>query len=221
VPLDYTWRCHHAAVVNNVMDSTHVAPLHRQFRTKSFVYGPVTRCEVEGDSVIVAHDIEMNPEGLLWYIANRIQIAKQEVRYAYPHLVVTAGAVFKLWNFLLPVDARTTRVFMLACTASLKVPFTSLAPPAALLRPAIALARKIFLRPLFDEDGWSTEAEQAGYEQHWDRPAVDPHPATRLCYQLTVRKWEEHLRRRARDGADRVSTMGDVLPAPASAAVES
>jgi phenylpropionate dioxygenase-like ring-hydroxylating dioxygenase large terminal subunit len=195
VPIDFTWRCHHAMVVNNVMDSTHVASLHRQFRTKSFVYGPVTRCEAVGDSVSIVHDIEMNKEGMLWYIVNRIKIQKQEMRYEYPHLVVSVGDVFKLWNFLLPIDETTTRIFMLACTENMKIPFTPFAPPKMLVKYAGKIAREILVRPLFDEDGWSTEAEQVGYERHFGKPSFDMHPAPRLCYQLTVRKWDEALRR--------------------------
>jgi phenylpropionate dioxygenase-like ring-hydroxylating dioxygenase large terminal subunit len=195
VPIDFTWRCHHAMVVNNVMDSTHVASLHRQFRTKSFVYGPVTRCEAVGDGVSIVHDIEMNKEGMLWYIVNRIKIQTQEMRYEYPHLVVSVGDVFKLWNFLLPIDETTTRVFMLACTENMKIPFTPFAPPKMLVKYVGRIAREILVRPLFDEDGWSTEAEQVGYERHFGKPSFDMHPAPRLCYQLTVRKWEEALRR--------------------------
>jgi phenylpropionate dioxygenase-like ring-hydroxylating dioxygenase large terminal subunit len=195
VPIDFTWKSHHAMIVNNVMDSTHVASLHRQFRTKSFVYGPVTRCEATGDRVLVEHDIKMNGEGMLWYIANRIKIDKQQMVYDYPYLWVGVGAVFKLWNFMLPIDERTTRIFMLACTESMRVPFTKRAPPAVLLKYAIKIAREILVRPLFDEDGWSTEAEQQGYDQHFAKPTFDFHPAPRLSYQLTVRKWEEAERR--------------------------
>ena len=38
-------------------------------------------------------------------------------------------------------------------------------------------------------------AEQQGYDTHHAAPAVDLHPAIRPCYQLTVRKWQEHLAR--------------------------
>jgi phenylpropionate dioxygenase-like ring-hydroxylating dioxygenase large terminal subunit len=214
VPIDYRWKSHHAMIVNNVMDSTHVGPLHRKFRTKSFIYGPVTRCDAEGDRVTVAHDIKMNGEGLLWYIANRIKIETQEMCYQYPYLVVSVGGVFKLWNFLLPIDERTTRIFMLSCSESMKIPFTSLAPPQALLKPAIWVAREMLVRPLFDEDGWSTEAEQAGYERHFAKPVFDLHPAPRLCYQLTVRKWEEALRRERLVPVDRLSAGPDGAGAP-------
>jgi phenylpropionate dioxygenase-like ring-hydroxylating dioxygenase large terminal subunit len=199
VPIDFTWKSHHAMIVNNVMDSTHVASLHRQFRTKSFVYGPVTRCEAVGDSVFVGHDIQMNGEGMLWYIANRIKVDKQQMVYEYPYLWVSVGDVFKLWNFMLPIDERTTRIFMLACTESMKMPFTKRAPPKALLKYAIRIAKELLVRPLFDEDGWSTEAEQAGHEAHFAKPVLDFHPAPRLCYQLTVRKWEEAEKRAGRD----------------------
>jgi phenylpropionate dioxygenase-like ring-hydroxylating dioxygenase large terminal subunit len=195
VPIDFTWKSNHTMVTNNVMDSTHVASLHRQFRTKSFVYGPVTRCDAEGDRVTVEHTIQTNESGLLKYLTNRIKTETQTMCYEYPYLWVSVGGVFKLWNFMLPIDERTTRVFMLSCSENVKIPFTPWSPPRVLVKYATKLAKVILVKPLFDEDGWSTEAEQEGYERHFSKPVFDLHPAPRLCYQLTVRKWEESMRR--------------------------
>ena len=65
--MDFLWRAHPTMIINNVMDSTHVGTLHdRRFRTRSLKMGPVTRCEAEGDRVIVSHDVEMNRNALLW-----------------------------------------------------------------------------------------------------------------------------------------------------------
>jgi phenylpropionate dioxygenase-like ring-hydroxylating dioxygenase large terminal subunit len=203
VPIDFTWKSHHVMVVNNVMDSTHVASLHRKYRTRSFIYGPVTRCEAEGDRVFVEHSIEMNRDSLLVHLTNPIKTGSQTMCYEYPYLWVSVGGVFKLWNFMLPIDERTTRIFMLSCSENVKIPFTPWAPPRKLVELATRLAKRILVKPLFDEDGWSTEAEQEGYDTHFARPTIDLHPAPRLCYQLTVRKWEEALKQGRREEAER------------------
>jgi len=194
VPIDFLWRAHPTLIVNNVMDSTHVATLHgRRFRTRSFRYGPVTHCEAERERVLVSHKIEVDPGGLVGYVAKNIAVDTQTACFEYPYLWVSVGGVYKLWNFLLPIDERTTRVFMLSCAERVRIPFTPWLSPAWLARALLPLARRILVRPLFDEDGLSTAYEQEGYEAHFDRPSLDLHPAPRLCYQLTIRKWEEHL----------------------------
>ncbi|MBC7171382.1 MAG: aromatic ring-hydroxylating dioxygenase subunit alpha, partial [Polyangiaceae bacterium] len=197
VPIDFTMKCHPTAYINNVMDSTHVAALHRQFRTRSMIYGKITRCEAEGDSVVISHDIQLDPGGLLRHMVKPLRTHSQDAFYDYSYLRVQVGGVFQLWNFMLPIDANTTRIFLLSCTERVNIPFTPWPPPDALLRPFMGFARELLVRPLFDEDVWSTEAEQEGYEAHFDAPAIDPHPSIRPCYQLTVRKWEEHLAREA------------------------
>jgi nitrite reductase/ring-hydroxylating ferredoxin subunit len=204
-PVDFVWKCHPTMIVNNVMDSTHVGTLHsRRFKTRSLVYGRVTRCEAEGDQVIVRHDISLDPRGMLRVLNDRLDVAFQDACYAYPHLWVSVGDVFKLWNFVLPIDETTTRIFMLPLAKRTRIPFTSWSMPRALDRVLVPILTEIFVKPLFDEDGWSTALEQEGYGDHFARPSVDPHPAPRLCYDLTVRKWEEHLAREAGKGLVRI-----------------
>jgi nitrite reductase/ring-hydroxylating ferredoxin subunit len=196
VPTDILVRAHPTAIANNIMDSTHVAALHRTFRTRSLIYGKVTRCLAEGDRVLVSHDIQLDPGGLLRYMGNRLRSSTQDACYEYPYLWVGVGDVYKLWNFMLPLDACTTRLFMLSCSEPLKIPFTGLSVPALFLRPVLGLFKRLIVMPLFTEDIWSFEAEQAGYEEHHRNPAVDLHPAILPCYQLTIRKWQEHLAHR-------------------------
>jgi phenylpropionate dioxygenase-like ring-hydroxylating dioxygenase large terminal subunit len=197
IPIDFTVRCHPTAYVNNIMDSTHVASLHRKFRTRSLIYGEVTRCEAEGDHVVVSHSIELDEGGLLKYMVPALKTPVQDAHYQYPYLWVSVGGVYQLWNFMLPIDARTTRLFLLSCADRVNIPFTPFTPPDALIDPFLRVAKELVVRPLFEEDVWSVEAEQAGYDAHFDTPAVDPHPAIRPSYQLTVRKWEECLAREA------------------------
>jgi hypothetical protein len=211
-----TWYAHHAFVVSNAMDSTHVKTLHLRYHTRSFVYGPVTRCEAIGDEVIVGHDIEPSPSALLWHFSPRPTEGKQEVCYSYPHMWVKTAGIFKMYTYLLPVDARTTRVFMLPCSQKLTIPLTSIAPPKSLVRIGARLARAIMVEPTFYEDKLASESEQRGFDQNWDRPSVDPHPVTRLCHELAVRKWEEALRRDASLGAPRGRMVASVSASGAS-----
>ncbi|HEY2993175.1 MAG TPA: Rieske 2Fe-2S domain-containing protein [Methylomirabilota bacterium] len=195
VVIDFTVRAHPAAIVNNIMDSTHVPSLHRQFRTRTLVYGKVTNCEVKGDTVTVGHDIRLDRRGLLQFLLSSLRTGHQDACYEYPYLWVAVGNVYKLWNFMLPIDARTTRVFMMSCADRVKIPFTPFRAPTALLRPALGLAKRVLVKPLFEEDVWSFEAEQAGYESSERMRSLDLHPAIRPCYELTIRKWQEHLTR--------------------------
>jgi nitrite reductase/ring-hydroxylating ferredoxin subunit len=193
VLVDFHVHAHPAAIVNNIMDSTHVAALHRTFRTRTLIYGTVTDCRVRGDTVSVSHDVRLDPGGLLRFLLSPLKTGRQDACYEYPYLWVAVGDVYKLWNFMLPIDTRTTRVFMLSCADRIKVPFTRFRAPAALLRPSLGLARRLLVRPLFEEDVWSVEAEQTGYENNSRAPSMDLHPAIRPCYELTIRKWQEHL----------------------------
>ena len=193
VLMDFTVQAHPSAVVNNIMDSTHVAALHRTFRTRTLIYGKVTDCQVKGDTVTVSHDVRLDPSGLLRWLLNPLKTGQQDACYEYPYLWVGVGSVYKLWNFMLPLDERTTRVFMLSCADRVKIPFTPFRAPAALVRPSLGLARRFLVRPLFEEDVWSFEAEQKGYENSAGAPSMDLHPAIRPCYELTIRKWQEHL----------------------------
>lgn len=199
VPLDFLVRAHPTAIVNNVMDSTHVAALHRTFRTRTLLIGKVTRCESEGDRVLLSHEVRLDPRGLLQFLLSPLKNSAQDACYEYPYLWVSVGGVYKLWNFMLPIDERTTRLFLLSCADQVKIPFTPYAAPARLLQPALAIAKRFLVTPLFSEDVWSFEAEQEGYDRSPRAPSVDLHPAIRPSYQLTVRKWEEHLATRRRE----------------------
>lgn len=195
VPISFDLRCHPTAIVNNVMDSTHVATLHRTFRTRTLNYGPVTRCETVGDAVHLEHDIELDSGGLLRWLVNPLKVPKQHSEYRYPYLIVTVGEVYQLWNLFLPIGPRRCRLFLLPMSEGLRVPGTTWSPPNGLVAPFLSVARRYLVEPLFTEDVWSFEAEQQGYDAHYSKPAIDPHPAIAPSYRLTVRKWEEYLAR--------------------------
>ncbi len=193
VPIAYTVRCHPTAVVNNIMDSTHVATLHTKFNTRSMLYGPVTRCEAEGDRVMVEHEVRLDEKGLLRHILAAFEHPTQRAYYDYPYLHVHVGGITALWNFMLPVDDTTTVLLMLSLSKQPHLPLLKLPVPSLLARPFLGLAKAALVRPLFDEDVWSTEAEQRGYEEHFDAAEIEPHPSIRPCYELTVRKWSAYL----------------------------
>ena len=163
------------------------------------IYGKVTNCVAEGDTVTLTHDIELDRGGLLRWIVNPLKKPSQDAVYDYPYLIVSVGGVYKLCNFMLPVGPRETRLFLLPMAEALKIPGTPWSAPSKLAKPFLGIAERLLARPLFVEDVWSQEAEQQGYDAHHKARSIDPHPAIHPSYQLTVRKWEEHL---ARVGAE-------------------
>jgi hypothetical protein len=119
--------------------------------------------------------------------------------YEYPYQWSNTDDKIKHWCFVLPIDARTTRTFFLFYFDSFVVPFTKVRIPRRLMRPFLRLSNRLLVAPLLSEDGVAVEAEQEGYEAHWDAPVAEMNPAVNAFQALTVRKWEEHLaRERAR-----------------------
>jgi hypothetical protein len=116
-----------------------------------------------------------------------------ELAYEYPYQWSNTGDRIKHWCFVLPQDARSTRVFFLFYFDALKIPFTPLRIPRWLMVPVLRIANQVLIRPLLSQDGFAVEAEQVGYEQHFDAPVIEVNPAIALFQDLTVRKWEEYL----------------------------
>jgi len=53
----------------------------------------------------------------------------------------------------------------------------------------------LLFKPLLAEDGVALEAEQIGYETHWDAPPIELNPVVPMLQKLTVQKWQEYLER--------------------------
>jgi hypothetical protein len=53
----------------------------------------------------------------------------------------------------------------------------------------------LVFKPILEEDGIALEAEQLGYDSHWDAPPIELNPVVPLFQQLTARKWEDYLAR--------------------------
>jgi hypothetical protein len=65
------------------------------------------------------------------------------------------------------------------------------------MTPVLKIANAFSIEPLLRQDGFAVEAEQEGYDANFDAPLAELNPAVNLFQQLTIRKWEEHLARRA------------------------
>ncbi|MCA9686812.1 MAG: aromatic ring-hydroxylating dioxygenase subunit alpha, partial [Myxococcales bacterium] len=77
-------------------------------------------------------------------------------------------------------------------------PGLPLAIPRQLMTPLLKIANRMMMRPLLEEDGMAVEAEQQGYERHYDAPIAELNPAVHEFQRLTIAKWEEYLAERER-----------------------
>jgi phenylpropionate dioxygenase-like ring-hydroxylating dioxygenase large terminal subunit len=192
VPIDFTWRAHHSMIIDNVSDFTH-AHLHRTYRP--FVDAKLTRCEARGERVHVAYDTAIGSGRIsgLFVDRRRVNTNAIELCYEYPYQWSNTGGKIKHWCFVLPIDERTTRVFFLFYFDALVFPFTAVRLPRWLMTPLLRLSNRLLIGPLLQQDGWAVEAEQEGYETHFDAPLAELNPAVHLFQQLTIHKWEEYL----------------------------
>ncbi len=199
VPLDFTWRAHHSMIIDNVSDFTH-AYLHRKY--KPFVDPKMTKCESVGDRVSLAYETQIGASRIVGQFVDRTRVATNfiELCYDYPYQRSNTGGGIKHWCFLLPIDERTTRAFFLFYFNAFRIPFTSVRLPRFLMTPLLKIANRLHIKPLLDQDGFAVEAEQAGYEAHYEAPMIELNPAIALFQDLTIRKWEEHLAEARQEG---------------------
>lgn len=196
VPLDFRWRAHHSMIIDNVSDFTH-AWLHRRYRP--FSDATLTHLEAKDDYVRLSYDtqIGMGAISSRFVDRRRVNTTAIDLGYEYPYQWSSTDGTIKHWCFLLPEDARTTRVFFLFYFESLAIPMTSWRIPRPLMPLVMRLANRWLIGPLLAQDGFAVEAEQRAWDEHAERPMPDLNPAIGMFHQLTVRKWEEHLARPA------------------------
>jgi len=194
VPLDFTWRGHHSMIIDNVSDFTH-AYLHRKYQP--FSEATLKKLETRADKVFVSYDAKIGEGRLtkLFVDRGRINTNVMDLCYDYPYQWSNTDDQIKHWCFVLPIDSNTTRVFFLFYFKFFKVPFLPIDVPRFLMRPLLYMANKLHIAPLLKQDGWAVEAEQKGYEEHFEAPIVELNPAVHAFQELTIRKWEEYLRR--------------------------
>lgn len=200
VPLDFTWRGHHSMIIDNVSDFTH-AYLHRRYRP--FSEAVLKNVETRDDKVFVSYDAKIGQGRVtgLFVDRGRINTNVMDLCYEYPYQWSNTDGKIKHWCFVLPMAANLTRVFFLFYFEFFKVPFLPIDVPRFLMRPLLSISNRFHIAPLLRQDGWAIEAEQRGYEQHFDAPIVELNPAVHAFQDLTIRKWEEHLAREKLRGA--------------------
>lgn len=194
VPLTFTWSAHHSMVIDNVSDFTH-AYLHRKYRP--FQDAILTSYETIGDNVHLAYDTKVGRGRIsgLFVEHDRINTDHMKLCYQYPYQWSNTGESIKHWLFVLPIDERTTRVFFLFYFESLKIPLLPMRIPRFAMNIVMNISNRLLIAPLLTQDKTAVEAEQLGYEAHWDAPPIEFNPVVREFQTVTVRKWEEYLAR--------------------------
>jgi phenylpropionate dioxygenase-like ring-hydroxylating dioxygenase large terminal subunit len=191
---DFTWRTHHSMVIDNICDFAH-AYLHRKYRP--FIDAKLTHHEADDNRVYLTYDAYMAGGRIsgIFVDRQRVNTRSIELCYDYPYQWTNTGGSIKNWSFLLPIDERTTRAFFLFYFDALQIPMISLKTPKWLTQLILNIAKPLVFKPILEEDGIALEAEQLGYEQHWDAPPIELNPVVPMFQQLTARKWEEYLAR--------------------------
>ena len=198
-PLIFTWSAHHSMVIDNVSDFSH-AHLHRRYRP--FESATLTRCETVGDNVHVAYDTRVGRGRIsrLFVDRNRYDTNHMKLCFQYPYQWSNTDDAIKHWLFVLPIDERTTRVFFLFYFKSLKIPLLPVPIPRFAMTTVLKISNRLLIGPLLAQDQCAVEAEQQGYERHWNAPPIELNPVVQAFQKVTVRKWREHLARRTEDG---------------------
>ena len=192
VPVDFTWNAHHSMIIDNVSDFSH-AYLHRKYRP--FVDAELVKFETIGDTVELEYDTKVGAGRISGLFVDRKSVDTNHMKlaYEYPYQRSNTDDQIKHWLFVLPIDERTTRSFFLFYFKALKVPFTPMRIPRRVMKPFMQIANQVLVKPLLAEDGDAVEAEQEGYETHWDAPLAELNPVVKAFQDVTVRKWEEYL----------------------------
>ncbi|CAN5502140.1 aromatic ring-hydroxylating dioxygenase subunit alpha [soil metagenome] len=194
ITTDFTWKAHHSIIIDNTCDFTH-AYLHRNKRP--FTYAELKHLETNGDSVDLEYATKVGDGRLQRMFVNRekTNVNAMKLGYEYPYQWSSTDDKIKHWCFVLPIDERTTRAFFLFYFSPdmMKIPGVSFAMPKKLVGAVMPLAKRMLVDPLLDEDGVAVEAEQQGYEDHWDQPVPELNPVLHAFMALTIKKWDEYL----------------------------
>ncbi len=220
VPVDFTWRAHHSMIIDNVSDFTH-AFLHRKYQPFSND-SKLTRLESEDDRVSLSYDTKVGYGKIsgLFVDRKRVDTNSMDLCYDYPYQWSNTDDQIKHWLFVLPIDERTTRTFFLFYFKEFKVPGLPLHIPQRIMTPVLKVSNKLLIRPLLRQDLFAVEAEQEGWEKHYDEPIAELSPAVHAFQALTIKKWEEYLARegKKKDAFIDPASLGRRKPEDASAA---
>ena len=127
------------------------------------------------------------------YLRERTGADRMELCFDYPYQWGNSADSVKHWILMLPLNARTTRVFFLFYFNNVRIPFTRWYFPQRLMTWVLTLVVPFFIKPLVSQDGDAVDWEQQGYERYFDSQLAELCPAVPEFQQVIVRKWEEHL----------------------------
>jgi 4beta-methylsterol monooxygenase len=195
VPVDFTWQAHHSMIIDNVSDFTH-AFLHRKYQPFSND-SKLTRLESHDDRVSLSYDTKVGYGKIsgLFVDRKRVDTNSMDLCYEYPYQWSNTDDQIKHWLFVLPIGPRTTRTFFLFYFKEFKVPGLPFHIPRRVMTPVLKVSNKLLIRPLLSQDLFAVEAEQEGWEKHYDEPIAELSPAVHAFQALTIKKWEEYLAR--------------------------
>jgi len=195
VTIDMTFRAHHSMIFDNVSDFTH-AHLHRKYQPFSND-SKLTRLESTDDKVSLSYDTKVGYGKItgLFVDRKRVDTTSMDLCYEYPYQWSNTGDQIKHWLFVLPIDERTSRTFFVFYFKEFKVPFLPLHIPHRVASPFLRVANELSIKPLLRQDLAAVQAEQQGWEEHYDAPIAELSPAVHAFQALTVKKWEAHLAR--------------------------
>ena len=192
IAVDFTVQGHHSMVIDNVSDFTH-AYLHRRF--KPFSDAKLLRWEAEGDTIELEYNTKVGRGRFSGMFINHKAINTNHMKLAfeYPYQRSNTDDQIKHWLFVRPIDERTTATFYIFYFKAFTFPFTSIKIPPKVVNPILEIAKRLTVHPLLSEDQVAVEAEQIGYEEHFDKPIAELNPVVKAFQTLTIRKWEEYL----------------------------
>ena len=72
--------------------------------------------------------------------------------------------------------------------------------PRIAMTTVLKISNRVLIGPLLNQDRFAVEAEQEGYEKHWEARPIEFNPVVQAFQSVTVRKWREYLARAAENG---------------------
>lgn len=189
---------HHSMLLDNVSDFTH-GFLHRKFQP--FEGTDLLRCEAVGDRVELEYRSKIAAGRMQDMFIDRSTSGADHMLacYDYPYHWSNTDNRIKHFLFTLPIDETHNRhIFIFYVSPkSIRLPLIGPRLPRWLVHQMMKATRYVTLEPLLGQDVWVIKREQDGWNRHWDRPAPEFSPVVREFQDLTIRKWEAVLERRA------------------------
>src|SRR5262249_30228094 len=154
------------------------AYLHRKYQPFSSD-AKLTSLETVGDKVFLSYDAKVGYGKVsgLFVDRKRVDTNSMKLCYDYPYQWSNTDDQIKHWLFVLPIDDRPKRSFFRFHLKVFKVPFLPVHIPRRVMEPFLTISNKVLIEPLLQQDGVAVEAEQLGWEKHYDEPIAELSPA--------------------------------------------